>query len=46
MTAGTKSIALNFTLQTEETLNDEVVKEKLDHISERLRGSYDAEVRS
>jgi phenylalanyl-tRNA synthetase beta chain len=44
--AGKKSIALNFTFQAEETLNDAVVKEELDRISERLREAFDAEVRS
>ena len=44
--AGKKSVALNFTFQAEETLNDAVVKEDLDRISERLREAFGAEVRS
>jgi phenylalanyl-tRNA synthetase beta chain len=44
--AGKKSVALNFTFQAEETLNDAVVKEELDRISERLREAFGAEVRS
>jgi phenylalanyl-tRNA synthetase beta chain len=44
--AGKKSVALNFTFQAEETLNDAVVKEELDLISERLREAFGAEVRS
>ena len=43
--AGKKSVALNFTFQAEETLNDVVVKEELDRISERLRETFGAEVR-
>jgi phenylalanyl-tRNA synthetase beta chain len=43
---GKKSVALNFTFQAEETLNDAVVKEELDRISERLREAFGAEVRS
>jgi phenylalanyl-tRNA synthetase beta chain len=43
--AGKKSVALNFTFQAEETLNDAVAKEELDRISERLREAFDAEVR-
>jgi phenylalanyl-tRNA synthetase beta chain len=43
---GKKSVALNFTFQAEETLNDVVVKEELDRISERLREAFGAEVRS
>jgi phenylalanyl-tRNA synthetase beta chain len=43
---GKKSVALNFTFRAEETLNDAVVKEELDRISERLREAFDAEVRS
>ncbi len=43
---GKKSVALNFTFRAEETLNDAVVKEDLDRISERLREVFDAEVRS
>jgi phenylalanyl-tRNA synthetase beta chain len=44
--AGKKSVALNFTFRAEETLNDVVVKEELDRISERLREVFGAEVRS
>jgi phenylalanyl-tRNA synthetase beta chain len=44
--AGKKSVALNFTFQAEETLNDVVVKEELDRISGRLRDTFEAEVRS
>jgi phenylalanyl-tRNA synthetase beta chain len=44
--AGKKSVALNFTFQTAETLNDAVVKEELDRISERLHEAFGAEVRS
>jgi phenylalanyl-tRNA synthetase beta chain len=44
--AGKKSVALNFTFQAEETLNDAVVKEELDRISARLRDAFEAEVRS
>jgi phenylalanyl-tRNA synthetase beta chain len=44
--AGKKSVALNLTFQAEETLNDAVVKEELDRISERFREAFDAEVRS
>jgi phenylalanyl-tRNA synthetase beta chain len=44
--AGMKSVALNFTFQAEETLNDAVVKEELDRISARLRDAFEAEVRS
>ncbi|MCA1729323.1 MAG: phenylalanine--tRNA ligase subunit beta, partial [Actinobacteria bacterium] len=44
--AGKKSVALNFVFQAEETLNDVVVKEELDHISDRLRQAFGAEVRS
>lgn len=44
--AGKKSVALNFTFRAEETLNDAVVKEELDRISERLREAFGAEVRS
>jgi phenylalanyl-tRNA synthetase beta chain len=44
--AGKKSVALNFTFRAEETLNDVVVKEELDRISERLREAFGAEVRS
>jgi phenylalanyl-tRNA synthetase beta chain len=44
--AGKKSVALNFTFQAEETLNDVVVKEELDRISGRLRDAFEAEVRS
>jgi phenylalanyl-tRNA synthetase beta chain len=44
--AGKKSVALNFTFQAAETLNDAVVKEELDRISERLREAFGAEVRS
>lgn len=43
---GKKSVALNFVFQAEETLNDAVVKEELDHISDRLRQAFGAEVRS
>ena len=43
---GKKSVALNFTFQAEETLNDVVAKEELDRISERLREAFGAEVRS
>jgi len=43
---GKKSVALNFTFRAEETLNDAVVKEEIDRISERLRESFDAEIRS
>jgi phenylalanyl-tRNA synthetase beta chain len=43
---GKKSVALTFTFRAEETLNDVVVKEELDRISERLREAFDAEVRS
>ena len=43
---GKKSVALNFTFRTEETLNDAVVKEELERISERLRDAFGAEVRS
>ncbi|MDQ4000168.1 MAG: hypothetical protein M3283_03995 [Actinomycetota bacterium] len=46
MPTGKKSVALNFTFRAEETLNDVVVKEELDRISERLREAFDAEVRS
>jgi phenylalanyl-tRNA synthetase beta chain len=42
---GKKSIALNFTFQAEETLKDEVVKEDLDRIAEKLREAFGAEVR-
>jgi phenylalanyl-tRNA synthetase beta chain len=44
--AGKKSVALNFTFQAEETLKDEVVKEDLDRIAEKLREVFGAEVRS
>jgi len=44
--AGKKSVALNFTFRAEETLNDVVVKEELDRISESLREAFGAEVRS
>jgi phenylalanyl-tRNA synthetase beta chain len=44
--SGKKSVALNFTFRAEETLNDAVVKEELDRISERLREAFGAEVRS
>ena len=44
--ASKKSVALNFTFQAEETLNDVVVKEELDRISGRLRDTFEAEVRS
>jgi phenylalanyl-tRNA synthetase beta chain len=43
---GKKSVALNFTFQAEETLKDEVVKEDLDRIAEKLRDVFGAEVRS
>jgi phenylalanyl-tRNA synthetase beta chain len=43
--AGKKSVALNFIFQSEQTLNDAVVKEELDRISERLREAFGAEVR-
>ncbi|HKH76034.1 MAG TPA: hypothetical protein VKA51_03665, partial [Rubrobacteraceae bacterium] len=42
---GKKSVALGFTFQAEETLTDEAVKGELDRISDRLRGSFGAEVR-
>ena len=44
--AGKKSVALNFTFRAEETLKDEVVKEELDRIAEKLREAFGAEVRS
>ena len=44
--AGKKSVALNFTFRAEETLNDAVVKEEIDRISERLREAFGAEIRS
>jgi phenylalanyl-tRNA synthetase beta chain len=43
---GKKSVALNFTFQAEETLTDSVVKEELGRISEGLRETFGAEVRS
>ena len=43
---GKKSVALNFTFRAEETLNDAVVKEEIDRISERLREAFGAEIRS
>jgi phenylalanyl-tRNA synthetase beta chain len=43
--AGKKSVALNFTFRAEETLKDEVVKEDLDRIAEKLREAFGAEVR-
>jgi phenylalanyl-tRNA synthetase beta chain len=43
---GKKSVALNFTFQAEETLTDRAVKEELGRISERLRETFGAEVRS
>jgi len=46
VSAGKKSVALGFTFQAEETLNDAVVKKELDRISERLRQVFGAEVRS
>jgi phenylalanyl-tRNA synthetase beta subunit len=42
---GKKSVALTFTFQAEETLKDEVVKEDLDRIAEKLREVFGAEVR-
>ena len=42
---GKKSVALGFTFQAEETLTDEAVKREMDHISERLRETFSAEVR-
>jgi len=42
---GKKSVALNFVFHAEETLNDAVVKEELDRISERLGEAFEAEVR-
>jgi phenylalanyl-tRNA synthetase beta chain len=42
---GKKSVALNFSFQAKETLNDAVVKEDLDRISARLREAFGAEVR-
>ena len=44
--AGKKSVALNFTFRAEETLKDEVVKQELDRIAEKLREAFGAEVRS
>jgi phenylalanyl-tRNA synthetase beta chain len=44
--AGKKSVALNFTFRAEETLKDEVVKEDLERIAEKLREAFGAEVRS
>ena len=43
---GKKSIALNFTFRAEETLNDAVVREEIDRISDRLREAFGAEIRS
>jgi phenylalanyl-tRNA synthetase beta chain len=43
---GKKSVALNFTFRAEETLNDAVVREEIDRISERLREVFSAEIRS
>jgi phenylalanyl-tRNA synthetase beta subunit len=43
---GKKNVALNFTFRAEETLKDEVVKEDLDRIAEKLREAFGAEVRS
>ncbi len=43
---GKKSVALNFTFRAEETLNDAVVREEIDSISERLREAFGAEIRS
>ena len=43
---GKKSVALNFTFRAEETLNDAVVREEIDRISERLREAFGAEIRS
>jgi phenylalanyl-tRNA synthetase beta chain len=44
--AGKKSIALNFTFRAEETLNDVVVREEIDRISESLREAFGAQIRS
>jgi phenylalanyl-tRNA synthetase beta chain len=44
--AGKKSIALNFTFRAEETLNDVVVREEIDLISESLREAFGAQIRS
>jgi phenylalanyl-tRNA synthetase beta chain len=46
VTPGKKSVALNFTFQAEETLNDAVVREEIDRISERLREVFGAQIRS
>ncbi len=43
---GKKSVALNFTFRADETLNDAVVREDIDRISERLREAFGAEIRS
>jgi phenylalanyl-tRNA synthetase beta chain len=45
VSAGNKSVALNFTFQAEKTLTDAEVKEEIDRISERLREAFGAEVR-
>jgi phenylalanyl-tRNA synthetase beta chain len=44
--SGKKSVALNFTFRAEETLNDAVVREEIDRISERLREAFGAQIRS
>ena len=46
VSSGKKSVALNFTFRAEETLNDAVVREEIDRISERLREAFGAEIRS
>jgi phenylalanyl-tRNA synthetase beta chain len=43
---GKKSVALNFTFQAKETLNDAMVREEIDQISERLREAFGAQIRS
>jgi phenylalanyl-tRNA synthetase beta chain len=44
--SGKKSVALNFKFQAEETLNDVVVREEIDRISERLHEAFGGQIRS